>query len=108
MNRLYAITAVLAAGFLFNGAGMQHGALLQRQMRFTALAMINFISVILGTNIAIGNAKAGYDYWALVAMTVTLPLTTTVGVWLTTAYSRLAAKANWSSFYDSFWRHPLF
>ena len=84
--RLFGVTAVLAAGFLFNAAGVQHAALLQRQMRFTTLAVINTVALIVGTVIAIGGAKAGYGYWALVAMTVTLPLTTTIGFWLTTAW----------------------
>ena len=84
--RLFGVTSVLAIGFLFNAAGVQHGALLQRQMRFTSLAVINTVSLILGTGIAIGGAKAGYGYWALVAMTVALPLTSTVGFWLTTAW----------------------
>jgi O-antigen/teichoic acid export membrane protein len=81
--RLFAVTAVLAAGFLFNAAGVQHSALLQRQMRFTALAVINTVGLIVGTVIAIAGAKAGYGYWALVAMTVTVPLTSTIGFWLT-------------------------
>jgi PST family polysaccharide transporter len=84
--RLFAVTAVLATGFLFNGAGVQHSVLLQRQMRFTALAVISTISLIVGTAIAIGGARAGYGYWALVAMTVTLPLTNTMGLWMATAW----------------------
>lgn len=84
--RLFGVTTVLAAGFLFNAAGVQHSALLQRQMRFTALAVISTVSLIVGTAIAVGGAKAGYGYWALVAMTVTLPLTSTIGLWLTTAW----------------------
>ena len=80
------MTAVLAAGFLFNAAGVQHSALLQRQMRFTALAVINVVSLIVGTAIAIAGAEAGYGYWALVAMTVTLPLISTIGFWLTTGW----------------------
>src|SRR5579864_3787336 len=84
--RLFGVTAVLATGFLFNAAGVQHGVLLQRQMRFTALAVINTVSLIVGTVIAIGWARAGYGYWALVAMTVTLPLINTFGFWLTTAW----------------------
>jgi PST family polysaccharide transporter len=32
---LFGVTAVLAAGFVFNAAETQHSALLQRQMRFT-------------------------------------------------------------------------
>jgi len=82
--RLLGVTVVVAAGFIFNAAGVQHGALLLRQMRFTALAVINTVGLIVGTVIAIVGAKAGYGYWALVAMTVTLPVINTVGVWLTT------------------------
>ena len=84
--RLVGVTAVMAAGFLFNAAGVQHGVLMQRQMRFTALAVINTIGLVIGTAIAIGGAKAGYGYWSLVAMTVTLPLATTIGCWLATAW----------------------
>jgi Polysaccharide biosynthesis protein len=39
--RLLAVTSVLAIGFFFNGAGVQHSALLQRQMRFVFLAFID-------------------------------------------------------------------
>ncbi len=84
--RLLWVTAVLAAGLLFNAAGIQHSVLLVRQMRFTALAVIGVGSLIVGTAIAIVGAKAGYGYWALVVMTVSLPLTNTIGLWLTTGW----------------------
>src|SRR5215469_6808907 len=84
--QLFGVTAVLAAGFLFNAAGTQHSALLQRQMRFTALAMINVVSLAVGSGIAIVGAKAGYGYWALVAMTVAPPLVATIGFWLTAGW----------------------
>jgi O-antigen/teichoic acid export membrane protein len=84
--RLLWVTSVVATGFLFNGAGVQHSALLQRQMRFTALAWIDIVSLIVSTAIAIGGAKAGYGYWALAAMTVSLPVTGTVGLWLVSAW----------------------
>ena len=80
--RLVRITSVVAAGFVFNGAGVQHSAMLQRQMRFTALSLIDMVSLIVSTAVAIGVATAGYGYWALVAMAVCLPLSTTIGVWL--------------------------
>jgi O-antigen/teichoic acid export membrane protein len=83
---LFAVTVVLAAGFVFNAAGVQHSALLQRQMRFTALAVISVVSLIVGTVIGIGGAKAGYGYWALVAMSVTSPLIATIGCWLATGW----------------------
>ena len=84
--RLFAVTAILAMAFLFNAAGIQHSALLQREMRFTALAVINTVGLIVGTIIAIAGAEAGFGYWALVAMTVILPLASTIGCWLTTAW----------------------
>lgn len=84
--RLFGVTAVLATGFLFNAAGVQHATMLQRQLRFTALAMINMISLVVSTAVGIGMAVGGYGYWALVVMTVTVPLVATVCVWLTTGW----------------------
>jgi O-antigen/teichoic acid export membrane protein len=84
--RLFWVTIVVATGFLLNGAGVQHSALLQRQMRFTALAVIDVVSLIVSNVIAIGAAKAGYGLWALVVMTVSLPLITTIGLWIAAAW----------------------
>jgi O-antigen/teichoic acid export membrane protein len=84
--RLVGVTVALATGFLFNAAGVQHGALLQREMRFTALAVINTLGLAVGAVVAIVGAKIGWGYWALVVMTVTLPLINTVGVWLVTRW----------------------
>ena len=84
--RLVGVTAALASSFVFNAAGIQHGALLQRQMRFTVLAVISIISLVVSTSIAIGGAMAGYGYWALVAMTLTTPIINTLGFWLTAAW----------------------
>ena len=80
--RLLGVTAMLGAGFLFNAAGVQHGALLQRQMRFTTVAGIDTLSLVLSVAVGIGMAFRGYGYWALVVMTVSLPLTGTLGLWL--------------------------
>jgi len=80
--RLFWITSVVAIGFLINGAGVQHSTILQRQMRFVTLAWIEVGSLIASTLLAIGAAVAGYGYWALVVMTVSLPLTGTIGLWL--------------------------
>ena len=79
--RLATVTAVLGFGFLLNAAGVQHSAILQREMRFTALAVINTVSLVLGIAVAVAGALAGYGYWALVAMTLTLPFTATIGFW---------------------------
>jgi O-antigen/teichoic acid export membrane protein len=84
--RLLGITSVLAIGFLFNAAGAQHSALLQREMRFAALAFIDLFSLIVGVALAISLAEAGCGYWALVASSVSGPLTSTLGLWLVTKW----------------------
>lgn len=80
------VTIALSTAFLFNAAGVQHSALLQRQMRFTALASIEIISLIASTSIGIGMAMAGFGHWALVAAAVSLPLVGTLCLWQTTGW----------------------
>ncbi len=84
--RLVAIAIPLAAGFLVNAAGVQHGALLNRQMRFTTISAIEILSWIASVAVGIGMALGGFGYWALVGMTVTSPSVSTIGAWLTTAW----------------------
>jgi O-antigen/teichoic acid export membrane protein len=80
--RLFGVTAVLALAFLFNAAGVQHSAMLQRRMHFTTLAVIGLIALIMGTAVAIGAALVGFQYWALVLLSIVSPLAATVGFWV--------------------------
>jgi len=80
------VTAVLAACFLFNAAGVQHSALLQREMRFTELAIINVVSQTIGMVVGIGMAIGGYRYWSLVALTLSIPLVSSICLWVTTKW----------------------
>jgi O-antigen/teichoic acid export membrane protein len=84
--RLLPVTAVLALGFLFNAAGVQHSAILQREMRFLASAVIETVSLLVSTIVGITMAFSGYGYWALVAMTVVAPLVSTICFWGSTAW----------------------
>lgn len=84
--RLFAVTAVLALGFLFNSAGVQHGTLLSREMRFTALSVISTVSAFLGLAVGIAAALAGWKYWSLVVMTLASTAVATLGVWLATSW----------------------
>lgn len=84
--QLLLVTVVVAAGFLFNGAGVQHSAILQRKMRFRALAFIDVIALILSVAVAISMAVAGFGYWALVVMTLCTPVVTTIGLWVATRW----------------------
>ena len=60
--RLFAVTAVLAAAFVFNAAGIQHAAILQRRMHFSAIAMIHVVSLTAAAAIGIGLWVLTYWY----------------------------------------------
>ena len=79
--RLIPITLVLAGAFLFGGLTIQHQALLRRQMRFRALAIVDIVAMALSVAVAIASALLGAGYWSLVAMQITLAAATAVGVW---------------------------
>lgn len=68
--RLLWVTIALSSGFLFNAAGVQHSAMLQRQLRFTAIAAIDIAALIFGIAVGIGMALKGFGYWSLVCMTI--------------------------------------
>ena len=84
--RLYWITVALASILMFNGAAVQHRALLQRGMRFGLLAMIDIVSLLLSITTGICMAVAGYGYWALVGMALSQPAGGVVGLWLATGW----------------------
>ncbi len=84
--RLLWVTLAIGTGFLFNGAAVQHRALLQRSMRFTILAVIDTASIFMSISVAIGMAVTGYGYWALVAMIISPPLFVLPAVWLATGW----------------------
>lgn len=79
--RLFMVTMALATGFVFNAAGVQHNALLQRRLQFTALAFIEVLSLFASSVVSVIFAIRGWGYWALVAWSITLPLASTVFTW---------------------------
>jgi PST family polysaccharide transporter len=84
--RLLAIASALALSFLINAAGVQHNAILQRQMRFTVLAVIEFLALIVSSSVGIGMALAGFGYWSLVGMGMLAPAVSTIGSWAVAAW----------------------
>jgi O-antigen/teichoic acid export membrane protein len=64
--RLAGITLVLSITFLLTSSAVQHLALLNRQMRFGVIAMIDSVSMLAGYLTGIGMALCRYGYWALV------------------------------------------
>jgi Polysaccharide biosynthesis protein len=82
--QLFGVTTVLALGFLFNSAGVQHAALLQRQMRFTVLA---------GARSDDGRTTPYFHYQCLDGRKLGPGDT---------------SQAGRNSFYAAFWRHSHF
>ena len=80
--RLTWVTVALAFGFVFNSAGVQHSARLQREMRFTILSIIDIFSQVISTAVGIVMALKGFGYWALVVMTLLAPLVGSICVWI--------------------------
>jgi O-antigen/teichoic acid export membrane protein len=83
---LFWVTIAVGSSFLFNSAGVQHSALLQRQMRFTALATIDVLAWAGSTAIGIAMALAGFGYWALVGAAVSTPIVGTLCMWFATRW----------------------
>ena len=84
--RLFWVTVALGAGFLFNAAGVQHSALLQRQLRFTDLTTIEVLSLLVSYALGIGMAVWGFGYWALVVSMIATPAISSALVWAFTAW----------------------
>lgn len=76
---LVPITAALALGFLITGLYAQHGALLNRRLRFKAVAIIAGASALISAGTAVVLALLGAGIWALVAQQLTYALVTLVG-----------------------------
>ena len=80
--RLVSLTVFLSTTFLISGLGVQHQALLRRQMQYVSLAAIEITGLVIGVALAIVAALRGAQYWALAIMTVTTAAVSTMGFWL--------------------------
>src|SRR5215210_2444320 len=92
--RLTLITMVTATGFVFGGLAVQHEALLKRQMRFYALSLIAFTSMMIGYVVGIIFAWRGASYWSLVFSQLALLASNLVGVWVTCRWRPGQPKRN--------------
>jgi O-antigen/teichoic acid export membrane protein len=79
--RLTAIMSALSGVFLLSASTVQHQALLIRQMRFRAKAIIEVTSMGAGVVVACVLAFAGYRYWSLVALQLVVAGTTLIMTW---------------------------
>src|SRR5262245_48522533 len=80
--RLVGIMLVLATSFVFMGLAAQHRALLARNLRIRALAILEIFALVASVVASIALAALGWGYWALVVGAVLLPAASAAGVWL--------------------------
>jgi O-antigen/teichoic acid export membrane protein len=79
---LTAVMQVLAVAGLLEGLGLQHGALLRRELRLGAHAMASVIAETIAIATAIAGALHGWGYWSLVAKMVLSAGINSVLLWL--------------------------
>jgi PST family polysaccharide transporter len=80
--RLKDITFVLSLVFLIGGLRVQHNALLQRQMRFSAMAIRDVVAYAVAVPVAIIMAWRGAGYWAILAYPLTFNSTAVALTWM--------------------------
>jgi O-antigen/teichoic acid export membrane protein len=84
--RVTNIMLAMSITFLLTGSTVQHQALLTRQMRFRALAVIDVTSAAIGFACACLIAWKGYAYWGLVAQQLVTTSCSLALTWLTSGW----------------------
>jgi teichuronic acid exporter len=87
--RLTPITRVLAVGMVIGSVSAVPNALLERQLQFRGLSIVEFSAVIIGSAVTLALAMASFGVWSLVAGNLVAATIKTVGIcivsqfWLT-------------------------
>ncbi|OVE75611.1 hypothetical protein BVX97_04295 [bacterium E08(2017)] len=85
-QELFLITIAIAGTRLLGGLTNQHSGILQRQMRFTVLSVINVSSTAVGVLSAIISAIYGLGYWSLVILPAASSLCRVIMLWIITGW----------------------
>src|SRR5437764_15047415 len=101
--RLVSMTLVLSITFVLTSSAVQHIALLNRQMRFGVIAIIDVVSMLAGYLTGIALALSEYGYWALVfayvvQVTIRLVLSWSISRWWSRLLSRKTQTMHLLSF----------
>jgi len=80
--RLIPISLAIAPFFIVSGMGVQHRALLSRQLNFGALTTVSIASQLAGLVAAIVCATSSLGYWALVAQVAVTATSSTLLLWI--------------------------
>jgi len=80
--QLVVLTLVIAPTLLINGFAMPLQARLQRELRFTTLAQLDVVSMVVGVALAIGAALLGWGVWSLVVLAGAGQLYRLIALWV--------------------------
>lgn len=80
--RLMLLALLTSPRNIITAVSMQHDALLRRQMRFKATAVIQLASQVIGLIVAIFMAVGGWRYWSLVGMSLSTAASLTILTWI--------------------------
>lgn len=80
--RLKEIVILLSLGFLFSSLSIQHEALLRRHLLLVRVNVVHLLSTLFGVFVGVSLAMSGWDYWALVWMTISALFFRMLGMWL--------------------------
>jgi PST family polysaccharide transporter len=83
---LVSISIVLSAAFLMDGMTAQHLALLNRQMRFGIISLIETMSTGAGLAIGVVMAFSGWNYWSVVVGMLSTALSRLLAIWLASGW----------------------
>ncbi len=81
-RRVAGVAVAVSVTILFTTLSVQHLALLKRAMRFSRVSANDVAARVISVVLSIALALAGWGYWALVAGTIAIPLSTAVGAWI--------------------------
>ena len=79
--RLTPVAVCLAGSLVLSGLSAQHMALMNRQMRFAALAAIDIACLVAAVGVGVCAARLGLGYWSLVLMQAANSATITALSW---------------------------
>lgn len=81
-DRLVLVSIVMGLMYPLGALGVQHQALLKRNMRFRQLAMLRVAGSVFGAITAVALAIAGFGFWALVGQALATPAGQSLGAWI--------------------------
>ena len=87
--RLTAVTRVLAAGMVIGGISAVPNALLERDLRFRGISLVEFLSMMLGSVTTLGLAIAAFGVWSLVIGQIVSTTVKAIGVLVVSGFRLL-------------------